>query len=212
MIYILIGDDLNNKSKYIKELTKDRESFFVQSNILDKNTLLGYSSNYNLFGESQTVVLENFFSEKLFDLSLEELNILKDSETIFAFKEDKMTAIEQKKYKKYAEIEIFENKKKIIDTKFNVFSITDAFASRDKISTWVLYNKAIEEGVEPEAISGVLFWKIKSLLLNGSRVFSKEELKKQSSCIVSLSHKAHRGECDFSIGLEQFILSSLSSK
>jgi predicted RNA methylase len=44
------------------------------------------------------------------------------------------------------------------------------------------------------------------------KVFSKEELKNNSSLIVYLYHKAHRGEFDFYIGIEQFILNSLSSK
>ena len=48
------------------------------------------------------------------------------------------------------------------------------------------------------------------MILNGTKFFSKEELKKASSELVSIYHKAHRGEYDFTISLEQFILSSLS--
>ena len=99
-----------------------------------------------------------------------------------------------------------------VSYKFNIFGITDAFAKHDKVMTWVLYRRGIEGGVEPEAIAGILFWKIKTMILSGNYLFDKDELKRQSSRIVSIYHKAHRGESDFSIGLEQFILSSLSSK
>lgn len=211
MIYFLIGNDNKNKSVYTNELTNNGEVFFYSGNNTDKNLILSHSSNISLFGDSPSVVTENIFSEKIIDLSHEEFLLLKDSKTIFVIKEDKTPASEQKKYKKYGEVKIFEDKKIPSNDKFNVFSITDAFANKDKINTWILYNKAIESGVEPEAISGVLFWKIKMMILNGSRSFNLDELKNLSSSIVSLYHKAHTGEIDFYIGLEQFILNSLSS-
>jgi hypothetical protein len=212
MIYILLGNDIKNKSLYIKELTENRENFLFRDNDIDKGLIMSYSNNTNLFNVSPVIILENVLSGERITFGEKELMSLKESETIFVFKEDKMSAADQKKYKKYGEIKSFEDKKTIPSQKFNVFSITDAFANRDKILTWVLFRKGLDEGIEPEAIAGVLFWKIKSLILSSSRVFSKEELKRQSSSIVSLYHKAHRGECDFSISLEQFILSSLSSK
>jgi len=116
---------------------------------------------------------------------------------------------EERKYKKYAIIKKFINKevKRISN---NIFRITDAFAEQNKIKTWILYSQAIEAGIPPESISGMLFWKIKTMILNGNKIFPLDILKKQSSRIVSLHHRAHRGETDFIIGLEQFILNSLS--
>lgn len=212
MIYILAGNDTNKKSDYIIKLAQGGESFFIASNILTKEMIYNYSTNVSIFGDSPIIISENVFTEGVLNFSSDELLSLKDSKTIFIFKEDKMLASDQKKYGKYGEVKIFEDKKSVTSPKFNVFSITDAFASRDKVGTWVLYNNAIENGVEPEAIAGVIFWKIKNMILNGNRQFTKEELKKQSSSIVSLYHLAHRGESDFTIGLEQFILNSLSSK
>ncbi len=210
MIYILVGEELKSKGLYIKEVTKNREIIFLGSSILTRDLILNYSSNISLFNEFPVIVVENILKEENIIFSATEFDYLKDSKTIFIFKEDKLTALEQKKYKKHATIENFDVKKIIIE-KFNAFSITDAYANRDKIGAWVLYRKGIESGVEPEAIAGILFWKIKTMLLNSTKIFSKEELKKQSSQIVSLYHNAHRGEVDFIIGLEQFILTSLSS-
>ncbi|MFA7000455.1 MAG: hypothetical protein WC241_05115 [Candidatus Paceibacterota bacterium] len=212
MIYILVGNNIKAKSLHIKELTINRESFLINDSDLDKDLIMNYANNVSLFNESPAVILEEVLNEGVIAFSNEELNSLTESKTLFIFKEDKMSVINQKKYKKYGEIKVFEEKKTASKENFNIFNIADAFASRDKILAWTLFHKGINQGVEPEAIAGILFWKIKMMILSSSRIFNKDELKHQSSNIVSLYHKAHRGECDFSISLEQFILSSLSSK
>lgn len=211
MIYILIGEDTKNKNEYIRGLTVGRENFLLPSNDLDLSVLMNHASNNSLFGENPVVIVENILKDENLNFSKDQWAYLKDSKTVFIFKEDKLLASEQKKYKSYGEIKIFENKKILSTNKFNVFSITDSFANRDKVNTWILYGEAIERGIEPEAIAGILFWKIKKMILEGSRVFDQKELLNQSSQIISIYHKAHRGETDFTIGLEQFILSSLSS-
>lgn len=212
MIHILVGGDIKNKGNYIKELTKKLESVFIGANNISKDLIMSCCYGIDLFNKSSFVVLENVLNGGDINFLTEELVRIKESNTLFIFKEDKLSVALQNKYKKYGEIKIFEEKKAIQTSKFNVFSITDAFANKDKILAWTFYNKGIKEGIEGEAIAGILFWKIKTMLLNGSNVFSKSDLKQQSSKIISLYHKAHRGELDLSLGLEQFILTSLSSK
>lgn len=212
MIYILVGNDIKAKSLYTKELTINRENFLINDMDLDKDLIMNYANNISLFNESPAVILEEVLNEGVIAFSSEELNSLKESKALFIFKEDKMPVLDQKKYKKYGEIKVFEEKKIVSKENFNIFNIADAFASRDKILAWTLFHKGINQGVEPEAMAGILFWKIKTMILSSSHIFNKDELKHQSSSIVSLYHRAHRGECDFLIGLEQFILSSLSSK
>jgi len=212
MIHILVGGDTKNKANYIKELTNKLESISFDNTLVSKDSVMSYCYGIDLFNKSSFVVLENVLNGGDINFSIEELVRMKESNTLFVFKEDKLLVTLQNKYKKYAEIKIFEEKKVVQVPKFNVFSITDAFANKDKILTWTLYNKAIVEGIEGEAIAGILFWKIKTMLMNGSNVFSQNDLKQQSSKIISLYHKAHRGEIDLSLGLEQFILTSLTSK
>lgn len=210
MIHILIGEDLKNKSIYIKELTKNHESFFVREDKMDRELIMSYCYNVNLFNLAPAIIMENVLSVDGVNLKQDDLDFLKKSETLFIFKEDKLLKTQQDKYKKYGEIKIFENKKINTKDKFNVFGITDAFANKDKIGAWTLYNQAIKKGIEPEALAGVLFWKIKTMILVSSNPIIKNELKYQSSKIITLYHKAHKGEADLQIGLEQFILDSLS--
>ncbi len=210
MIYILEGNDLKKKSTRLLALVGPRNTIQLREEDSKRESLLEYAESISLFGDSPIVVIKDVLSEKSFSLSAKDLTFLESSQTLFIFLEDTLKAADKKKYEKYASIESMNTQKIAKAPTVNTFAIADSFARRDKIGTWVLYHEAINTGALPEMISGMLFWKIKTLILGTSTVFTKEELKKQSSSIVSLYHQAHRGEKDFIIGLEQFILSSLS--
>lgn len=206
MIYILAGNDNKGKSAFTKSLIKGHDSFPLQGSEVSIESLHNYAGGVSLFGDTVVVILDNVLSSGDITLLDEDFKKLKDSQTIFIFLEDKLLVSNEKKYKKYAEIKRFEDKKVAASPKFNTFVIADAFGRHDKVEAWIAYREAIESGIDPEPISGILFWKIKTMQLANPR----PEFKKQSGELVSLYHRAHRGECDFVIGLEQFILSSLS--
>lgn len=210
MIYILTGNDTKKKNAYLKKLCGSEQPLFVPETNISKEELFEQASSFSLFGGSPIVVIENFIKEGETNLSEKDLEILKESKTIFIFIEDKLLATDIKKYKKYSDVEDFSVAVVKQISKTNIFGIADAYAKKDKIGAWVLYREAILSGVSPEEISGILFWKIKTMILTGAKIFTPEELKNKSSELVSLYHKSHKGECDFVIGLEQFILSSLS--
>jgi DNA polymerase III delta subunit len=212
MIYILSGNDTKKKNSYLKKLCKDNAPVFVSNKEVTKNMILDYAHSVSLFGGEQIVVFEGLIKEESLVFSDEDLVGMKESPTIFVFMEEKLLAPQVKKYKKYATIEDFGMAILKQTPKMNMFDIADSFSKRDKVSTWILYRQAVSLGVQPEEISGIIFWKIKTMLLSPTKLFSPIELKKRSSELVSIYHKAHRGECDFIIGLEQFILSSLSKK
>lgn len=208
MIEILVGSDNKAKKLYIKNLAHDHEPIFLASSDSNRESLLNYATGVSLFGETSVFVI----SDMLLDIPLKngDLEIMSESKNTFIFLEDKLLADEQKIYKKYANVLKFEETKIPKKGPVSTFAIADAFTNKDKIKTWILYLDAIEKGIAPEAISGILFWKIKTMILNNSKSFPVESLKNQSSRLVDLYHRSHRGELDFTIGLEQFILSSLS--
>jgi len=209
MIYLCIGGDIKKKNSYIKTLAKNQQIISLPFSF-SKEMLFDYASNNSLFGEVPVVVVENILGDGEIILSPNELEILKKSGTTFVFSEDKLKVDIEKKYNKYTEkVEKFEQKAGLVRPKENNFAIVDAFARKNKIETWTLYIKAIESGVSPEAILGMFFWKIKTMILTNSKIFTKDELRNFSKELVGLYHKAHRGECDMTIGLEQFILNSL---
>lgn len=209
MIYIFLGNDTKKKNSQVKKIVKEKEFVKLPTREISKELILNHAENQSLFGSSPVFISENILTEGSISLTKEDWELLESSKNCFIFLEDKLPQAEQKKYLKYAAIESFEEKVLKSPPKINLFSIADSFAKRDKITTWVLYTEALNN-TEPEAISGILFWKIKTMILNGTKNFSTKELKNQSSRIVSIYHLAHRGELDFRIGLEQFILSSLN--
>jgi hypothetical protein len=212
MIYILSGTDRKKKNAYVVSLLGDREVISFTPATLSKEVLEQYANTTTLFGTAPAVVVETALKESKSLFSATLLSLLQNSQTVFIFLEDKLLSADEKKYAKYATIALFEEKKAITAApKVNTFAIADAYGRRDKVGTWVLYCQAIDKGTEPEAICGMVFWKIKTLIQNGTKMFTIADLKKQSGTLVSLYHKAHRGECDFTVGLEQFILSSLST-
>lgn len=210
MIYILSGNDIKKKRAYRDTLTKNLEVISLPSHEIEKGVFLQHAGGVSLFGEVRAIIADNVLVKGEVVFTTEELSQLKDSPTCFIFLEDKLLVADERKYKKYADIVRFDQKIQPKSQPINTFAIADAFGSRDKIKAWVLYREAIDMGVEPEAISGILFWKIKTLLLNGTKLFSQDVLQEYSGELVSLYHTAHRGEVDFTIGLEQFLLSSLS--
>lgn len=212
MIYILSGNDTKNKNVYLRKLYKKDSTFFSYRSGVKKEEIIEQSGNVSLFGDYPVVVLESVIKEGNLDFKEEELLKMKDSKTLFVFLEDKLLASDLKKYKKFATIEDFSVVVKKSEEKMNVFSIADSFSRRDKMGAWILYREAVSEGVSPEEVSGIIFWKVKNMILNGTKLFSQNELKTMSSQIVSIYHMAHKGESDFTVSLEQFILNSLSKK
>ena len=110
---------------------------------------------------------------------------------------------------------------------FNTFSLTDAFAEKDKKKTWMLYRQAIDAGIDPREITGVLFWMLKSLILakttksaaeaglnpfvfskaqKSAKQFTNEELARLSTQLVHTYHKGQMGEIEFEEGLEAYLI------
>lgn len=209
MIYIFSGNDNKSKNSEIKKLFGNKEFFSIKKEESVKEKIFEYSNTKSLFGDSPVVVVENFFDEK-YSFSKKEILDLQKSETVFIFIENSFSSANIKKYEEFAKIFFFEEKKeKKIETNIS-FEIANAFGVKDKMKAWILFNQAIEKGVEPEQISGILFWKIKSLSESRQNVFSREEIKRSSSLLVSLHHDAHLGKKDFVVGLEQYLLFVLS--
>lgn len=111
--------------------------------------------------------------------------------------------------------------------KIDFFEFADALGKRDKKGLWFLYQTVLEERVQAEEVHGIFFWQVKSMLLakncktaeeanmksfpyqksrEFARNFKEGELENFSSKLVSMYHEAHRGNIDFYVALEKFIL------
>lgn len=117
--------------------------------------------------------------------------------------------------------------------KIDFFEFANALGERDKKTLWALYQDALFEGVPAEEVHGIFFWQVKAMLsaLKSSSasdaglkpfVFDKsnryaknfgktkeealEKLTQMSQTLFEMYHEAHRGNSDFFVALEKFVL------
>lgn len=189
-----------------------------------------YLAGQGLFVNKYIVFCDRLGENKdIRDYLEDKLKEIKASDNIFIVLEESFLAALKKKIEKNAEkVQEFElPEKKVAKKEFNMFALTDALGARDRKSLWVLYRQAVDHGSVSEEIHGILFWQVKSLLLavsspdaktaglnpfvygkarNYAKNFKTEELKEMSQELVTMYHRAHRGEIDFERTLEKWVL------
>jgi len=117
--------------------------------------------------------------------------------------------------------------------KIDFFEFANGLGERNKKLLWTLYQDALDESVPREEVHGIFFWQVKAMLaavrckdaveaglnpyvFTKSKNYAKnfgqtaemaeEKLKEMSSRLFNMYHQAHRGEIDFAVALEKFIL------
>ncbi len=141
------------------------EAIFGQTMFADKNLI------------SCNNLLEN---KEIKSFILEKIEKISSSPNLFIFREAELLAGEIKVFKKHADkVELFDteadtNTNK--NTAFNIFELTDSFGRRDRKQTWILFCKAILNGMEAEEILWKFVWMIKNMML----VKRSEELRDRS--------------------------------
>ena len=212
MIYLFSGDDAKNKilnyEKFIKSITGDIQIFFVNRNNFDPTQIESFYSGASLFSALCAVVFQGIFEhEETRDFVLEKLDLMGKTANSFIFLEGKLNKPILDAFKKArAELNIFELPKEKKE-KYDNFLVANAFANKDKLNTWIYFRQAVDLGVSLEEIVGVLFWKIKDLLLKKN--FSKhkeEDLKNYTARLSYLLPEARKNGRDAEAALEQFLL------
>ena len=89
---------------------------------------------------------------------------------------------------------------------FDVFAVANALGSRDRKALWLALAQALRAGAAPEALAGMLHWKVRDMCAKGSKIYTKEELAALSRTLTTLYHEGHRGGGDLALTLEKFAL------
>ncbi|NQV87957.1 MAG: hypothetical protein HQ402_00170 [Parcubacteria group bacterium] len=237
MIYFLYGTDENKAREKLHELTNsllkkkpNAELFKIDSEHWDPAQLEEFIGGQGLFADKYIVIVDKVFeSLDIREIISDKLKELKESNNIFVFLEGEVDKVTLGKIEKNAEkVQKFEKKETFAKKKFNIFSLTGAFGDRDKKNLWILYQKALQSGVEPEEVHGILFWQLRSMIsaqssknaesaglkpfvyqksIGYGKNFTKQELENLSTSFISIYHDARRGIKDFDIALEKFLLS-----
>ncbi len=212
MIYFFGGDDSNKKlesyEKFMASVPGGNEIFFVTRNNFDRMQIESLYSGTGLFFKKATVVLSSVLEhEETRDFILKNIELIGSSGNDFLFLEGKPNKPILDLLKKFgAKINIFDLPKAKKE-KFDNFLVANAFERKDKLSAWIYFREAIDKGVVMEEIIGVLFWKIKDMILKKNfHKFSEAELKNSASrlsCLLPLARKEGR---DSESAFEQFLL------
>ena len=212
MLYLFSGDDAKSKiinyEKFIKSLPKEAEIFSVNRNDFDQVQIESFYSGSSLFSAKSAVIFSGILEyEETREFILEKLEAMGKSGNIFVFLEGKLNKPILDAFRKArAELNVFELPKEKKE-KFDNFLVANAFANKDKLNTWIYFRQAVDVGVVMEELIGVLFWKIKDMLLkkNFSK-FSEEQLKNYVSKISYLLPEARKKGLDAESAFEQFLL------
>lgn len=217
MIYFYHGTDVNKARIKAHELIdsllkkKPDASFFkIDSETFNQSKVMEYVESQGLFSSKYIVFLDRLSENK--EIKEGFIDLLKDiseSENIFIILEGKLDKVSLGKIEKKAEKSVaFDLEEKEEKPTYNAFALADAFAKRNKKEAWFLYRKSIDGGEAPEALHGMIFWKVKSMILSGfSSGWKSEELMKAVEDLITLYHDARRGKHELETGLEAFILS-----
>lgn len=237
MIYFLYGDDRPKVRAKLREIilsqqkkNPDASYFELDEDTWNEEKLKEFIETQGLFQNKYIIVLNLLLEDEgRSEFIISYLDQLRDSENIFIFSEGKVSKdISSKIEKRSEKSQIFSILKKELKKKeVNVFELTDALGMRDKKKLWVLYQKALLQGVNSEEVHRLLTWQIKSLLsakqsksaneaglnpfvfkksISFSKNFDLTELNNLSFNLVTMYHNARRGVLDFDVSLEKFIL------
>jgi hypothetical protein len=208
MIYSIVGTGMVKREKAYEALEKVGEPgvHIYSEQIASLQALI---SSTSLFGDT---IVANLIQTMDVAASRDEVTRLlpdmKDSSNIFIIDEPFADANRVKKLEKYSEklYDAREEKKEGVD----VFKLCNLFGRRDKKEAWLEWMR-IRDLESPEAIQGLLWWKMKTIwedTLNGKpSKYTKAECEHFASRIVRSSMDAHRGEKDLKVELEAILLS-----
>lgn len=212
MIYLFCGDDSKNKILSYEKLAKiflnGKETFLISRNNFDRMQVESLYSGAGLFSAKLAVVFSNVLDyEETRDFVLEKLDLIGRSQNEFIFLEGKLSKPILEDFKKIgAEVKIFELPKEKKE-KFDNFLVAGAFEKKDKLNMWIYFRQAMERGVVMEEITGVLFWKIKDMILKKNFAkFSEQELQDSAIRLSYLLPEARRSGLDAESAFEQFLL------
>ena len=164
------------------------------------------ASTEALFGGVRSFLLIGAINSERQEEFLDLAEVFVRSPHTFVCEEEKLLKAPTTQLQKAgAKIEVFA--KEVQKEKFNVFALANVFAVRDRRRLWLALLEAARAGVAPEALAGMLHWKVR-VMLSDARPgrYSRAELTEISRKLVVLYHDSHRGQGDLALLLERFAL------
>ncbi len=234
MIYLFLGQykkTLQKANNLVDVLLKKQpDASLLKFNIenFENKNINDLVSAQGLFFNKNIIVLSKIFEDiDNKEIILKNINEIKGSQNIFIFIEESLDKKSLEKFEKFAEkIQEIKIEEKKVESKFNMFSLTDSLGKRDKKNLWLLYRNALKNG-SAEEIYGILWWQLKTILIvqksknvsdsglkpfvfNKTKDFLKnfkeDEIQKKAFDLVKIYHNTRRQSTEMEISLEKWIL------
>ncbi len=236
MITIIYGTDKDKARAKWRKLVegakeKDSEIFTFHSESWSEEKFEELINGQNIFGNKLAIICDHLLTNvEAEEFVAKRAEDLVNSPNNFLLLETEISKDLLKKLEKVeSKVENFELKQKIVNQYegFNIYSITDALAARNRKQVWILLTQGLEEGLEAEEIFWKFVWQVKNLLLvkaMGDRSvasmkpyplskargyvknFTHDELSKLSSRLLHIYTDARKGKQDFATALERLVL------
>ncbi len=227
MLYIFSGSDTAKAKEKAQQLAKGHELVRFGEGGEPFANVPGYLASQGLFSPKVALLLDRPLDDaEGKELLLEKGDDLAEAEALVLVIEVHIDAATKKKLPKSAKVESFDQKEKPEEPPPNVFVLTDAFASGNRKSAWILYRRLIDAGSAPEEIHGALSWQARAMVVSkkasvdesglkpfvyskakrASERMSVEDAEGLSRELVSILHKSRMGEGDLEDLLEAFLL------
>ena len=203
MLKFIVGKDTERAEARRKELVDFVLRETLRGDDLSLSSLEAKAGEETLFGDTRAYVAEGEIDEEYAKQLVTVAGALLSSSHLFIFEAEGGAPLVKLLEKTKGEVVKVKAPPK--EKTFDVFSLGNAYASKDKKKLWLLLQEAYEAGIAPEALVGILSWKARTIL--AQRGVKDEKAVAQSSALVSMYHDAHRGEGDLSLLLERFVLS-----
>ena len=207
MIYSIVGTSITVRKKAFEEVLKGRvPTAYVRSDtIWELEALINAE---DLFGGEVIVLVEQVGVDADGRDTLKKvLKELDASKNLFIIDEPFVETSFVKTLEKYSK-KVFDGREEKAKGK-DPFVLTNAIMKRDKKEAWLAWMEIRDLDAEP--VQGALWWRVRTLwdgVKEGKKsAYSEEELANMGFALVTMSHRAHRGEVDLKEEIEKFVLS-----
>jgi hypothetical protein len=158
------------------------------------------------FPQSRATEEDDEAEEATGSLVEEHIEALADSNNVFLIIAPKLLATKAKKIGAKAKAVYAFDKSATAKRGFNA-PLPDALSARSREKLWLELERALRAGDAPEMLHGLLHWKARQLMEQGSRAWKPQEARTLSLSLIELLQSSRRGGLDLATALERFALS-----
>jgi DNA polymerase III delta subunit len=182
----------------IKKDFPNADIVYFDDTVIDFSVIQQEIETSSLFGNDRVIVLIDINKDFLSSL-IKALATLPENTHVF-WKEDSFLVATLKKLPPY---ELWEGKE-IKSVKENPFTIANKLGS-NPLDLWTTYQILLEQGNDPEALFGILWWKLKDIAKKQKDI--SPNLKNTFHRFLSTYSSARESGGELSTGLEKLLLS-----